>query len=277
MKQVCVTFVASYEAAKVLQPANRAFDFPPATVSSQFSTVLCGRLGSVAAVRTNQFNATSLQACSQGIAVGSSVVDQVTRLATKDALAQERFNERYFMRAGAGRVDSQWKPVGVDENHDLGSLAAFCPADLFAPFFADENVPSAIDSSCLIEPCRSSVRKSRPHACSQIPASVHAFRRRQQVEGEGKRLGRSFQRAPVRRIQMIPSTQGLGGCAGRPPFGPTFGAGKNSEIRFHCSSVSSYSCSVMDPEDGSTAKQDRFPIDVPPFGCTLYGKQTHTV
>jgi hypothetical protein len=148
--------------------------------------------------------------------------------------------------------------VTVGENHGLGSLATLGLANAFAPFFADENVPSAMDSSRLISPRRSSFRKSLPQALSQMPASVQAFKRRQHVEDDGKCLGRSFQRAPVRRIQMIPSTHGRDGAVGRPPLGPTGCSGNKSEMRFHCSSVSSNSGSVLDPADDSTVSRDRF-------------------
>jgi hypothetical protein len=71
-----------------------------------------------------------------------------------------------------------------------------------------------------------------------MPASVHSRNRRQHVEGEGKQLGRSFQRAPVRRIQRMPSAQARAGARGRPPCGDRGFSGNKSAIKDHCSSVS---------------------------------------
>jgi hypothetical protein len=162
------------------------------------------------------------------------------------------------VRARAGRVDAEGKTATVDEDHDLCPLAAFGLANLFAPFFAEANVPSAMDSSRSTRPWRSSFRSNRPHAFSQTPASVHFFRRRQQVVAEGYRSGKSLHRASLRRIQIIPSTQGRDATTGRPPLGPTGVSGNRSSINSHCSSVSSNSGSVLDPSGGSTARRDRF-------------------
>jgi hypothetical protein len=85
---------------------------------------------------------------------------------------------------------------------------------------------------------RSSFESSRAQALFQIPASVHSRNRRQHVDGEGKRLGRSCQRAPVRRIQRTPSTHARTGAGGRPPLGERGLSGNKSAIRNHCSSVS---------------------------------------
>jgi hypothetical protein len=67
------------------------------------------------------------------------------------------------------------------------------------------------------------------------------------VLGEGKCLGRSFQRAPLRRIQRTPSTQGRVGARGRPPLAEGAGSGNRSLIKNHCSSVSSGWGSILDP------------------------------
>jgi hypothetical protein len=101
--------------------------------------------------------------------------------------------------------------------------------------------------------------------------------RRQQVEDEGKCLGKSFHRAPLRRIHRTPSTQGRVGAGGRPPSGRFGRSGNRSEMRFHCSSVSSNSGSIVDPVGVSTARRDRFAMSDLLWGFTPYDKPTISV
>lgn len=252
-----VVFVASYDPSKVLYPTDGSFDFPAALIPSQLSPVLRGRLRAILAMGTDELRSGALQPFTQGIAVCGFVVNQAIDSTTQDALTEERFNQRHFGGTGTRDYRRQRQTVTVGEHHCLGALAAFGLANAFTPFFADENVPSAMDSSRLILPRRSSIRRSLPHALSQTPASVQAFNRRQHVAGEGKCPGRSFHRAPLRRIQIIPSTHGRDATWGRPPLGPTGFSGNKSEMRFHCSSLSSNSGSILDPVDDSTASRDR--------------------
>jgi hypothetical protein len=86
---------------------------------------------------------------------------------------------------------------------------------------------------------------------SHTPDSVHCLCRRQHVEPDGKQEGISDHRAPVRKIHNTPSKQPRAGIGGRPPCGLGGGSGKNSEIKFHCSSVSWKSGSVLDPASAS--------------------------
>lgn len=270
-------FVASYKTSKVLEPTDRAFHFPSAAVAPQRTTILRPRLGAVTAMRTDQLNATFLQSFPQGIAVRCGVINQTPRLATQHSFLEQRLDQGDFVRTSARRVDSQRETLAVGKDHDLGPLPAFGLADLCAPFFAEENVPSAKDSSWFTRPWRSSTRTSRAQACCQMPATVQAWWRRQQVEDEGKHLGRSFQRAPLRRIHKMPSTQGRGDFGRRPPCGPTVGFGNRSSIRCHCSSVSSNSGSVVDSAGVSTASRDRFAMSGPPFGSTPYDQRSNAV
>jgi len=258
VKQVSVEFVARDQSAEVLQPTDRAFDFPATPIASQSSAILSGRLDSVAAMRADQLDAAPLQALTQWIAISSSIVDQVTRDSTKDSFYEQRLNECYFVRAGACRIGSEREALGVGKNHNLGALASLRLTDLMTPFFAEANVPSAKVSSLFTRPRRSRFRTNRVQAFSQMPASVHSRCRRQQVDVEGKCLGTSFHRAPLRSIHKMPSTQGRGDTAGRPPLRPTVGSGNKSAISDHCSSVSSKLGSILDPEGDSIATRDRF-------------------
>lgn len=258
MKEVGLVFVTSDQAAEILQPTDRTFDFPAFAISPKLATILGRRPGAIAAVRADEINASPLQSGPQGVAVSGEVINQARRIATKNFVRNQRFDQGYFVGAGACRVGSSGKSFCVGENHDLCALASLGLPDLFTPFFAGEKVPSAIASSWFTQPSRSSNRTNRAQAFFPTPLSVHSLCRRQQVAAEGNRSGMSDHRAPLRRIQMMPSTQGRAATGGRPPFGPTGRSGNKFEINDHCSSVSSYLGSVVDPAGDSTAKRDRF-------------------
>ena len=241
-----MTLVAHDEAAIIKQPADRSFDPPPAFVSSKGTPVLSGGSFAAPPVGTDEFNAPFGQPLSQRIAIGGSIIDQSLGTFAQYALLQQRFNELYFRRAGAGNVDAQGGAAAVDQEHDLRALTALGLADAKPPFLAGANVPSAIVSSQRSDFIPSSRCKSRDHACWKMPASVHSLSRRQQVAGDGKCVGKSFQRAPLINTQRIPSRQGRGGMGGRPPACVIFRTGKRSSIRCHCSSLSCGLGSVLD-------------------------------
>ena len=123
--------VSCNETPKVLKPTDRPLDFPSSTISPQFATVLCVGLPSVTTMRANQIDSTTLQPLSQRITIGSRVVDQATRFASKDSFFNKRFNQRYFVRTSAGCVDSKREPSRVGKNHDLGSFTSLGLANLF--------------------------------------------------------------------------------------------------------------------------------------------------
>jgi hypothetical protein len=165
--------------------------------------------------------------------------------------------------AGAGDECAQRQSRGVAEDHDLGPFSSFGLANAFPPFFAEANVPSAIIWSRSIPPFRSSRRNSRDQAFSQAPLLVQASNRRQHVLEEGKQRGRSFQRAPVRSTQQMPSKQSRDSAGGRPPSGERGDSGNRSAICNHCSSLSSKAGSIVDPAGAKAAPllRDRFISD----------------
>src|SRR5271170_2366919 len=242
-----MSLVAHYKTAIVEQPTDRALDLPAPPVTPKCSPVLSRWAFASSAVGTDQFDAPLCQALPQGVAVRGSVVDQSLWASAQNALVQERFNQLNFSRTGAGDVDAQRRAAAIDEEHDLRPFAAFGLTDAKSPFFlAGANVPSAIVSSQQSDFIPSSRCKSRDHACWKMPASVHSLSRRQQVAGEGKCVGKSFQRAPLINTQRIPSRQGRGGTGGRPPACVISRTGKRSSIKSHCSSVSCGLGSVLD-------------------------------
>src|SRR5688500_7371891 len=118
-----VPLVASYDAAEVLEPGDRPFDFPAALIAPELATVLGGQLTPVLAVRTNQIDAATTKPFPQRIAIGRGVIDQPAGLFARDTLLQERFDQRDFMRTGAGDHRPQRQTTPVGEDHRLGPLA----------------------------------------------------------------------------------------------------------------------------------------------------------
>jgi hypothetical protein len=241
-----MTLIADDQSTEVEQPADRALDLPSPPVASERSSVLSRGSFASSPVGTDQFDAPLGQALSQGIAVGGSVIDQSLGALAQNALLQERFNQLDFRRAGTGDVDAQWCAAAIDQEHDLCPFAAFGLTDAKPPFLAGAKVPSAIASSQRSDFNPSSRCRSRDQACWKIPDSVHSWSRRQQVAGEGKCVGKSFQRAPLINTQRIPSRQGRGGTGGRPPACVISRTGKRSSIKCHCSSLSCGLGSVLD-------------------------------
>jgi hypothetical protein len=246
LEEVRMVFVARDQATKVLQPSDRSLDLISSAVTPDFPTVLRRALHTASTMRTDKFNPTRRQPLTQRIAVGGFVVNQTLRLAMRDAAINQPFDQIHFRNVGRFRVDSQRQTFAVDEQHDLRSLAALGVTNLGAPFFAGENVPSAIASSQLIFPRSSSCFKSRDQATAKTPDSVHCLNRRQHVVKEGNNFGKSFHRAPLRSSHRMPSRQARGGMRGRPPKRVGGFQGKRSSIRFHCSSVNCAFGSVLD-------------------------------
>lgn len=246
-KQMGVAFVADKDATEMLNPADGAFDSVSPFVAAEPAAVLSARLGAVRAMRTNELNAALQKAGPQGIAIGCQVIEEVFGQPPQLPLSEQRFDQRDFVRTGTGNVGAPGETLMIDQEQQLGAFAALRLADTSPPFFAEQNVPSAIDSVVSSPPARSSRRSRRDHALSQVPLFVHSRWRRQQVLPEGNRSGKSSQRAPVRNTQHTPSKQARAGAAGRPPWGDRFGSGNRSAINNHCSSVSSKLGSVVDP------------------------------
>lgn len=238
MEQLSVPFIPSDDSAEVLEPANGSFNLPTSAVAAELSSVLRRRTTPSSSVRTNQFDAALFQAVPQGLTVRRFVIDESTWPAVAHSMIQEWLDQFHFVGTGAGNLSTERQSITIDEDHDLSPLAAFGLTNAFSPFFADENVPSAMVSSQSRRPLRSSLFSNRFQAWSQTPDSVHCWCRRQQVAGEGKCGGRSFQRAPVRKIHRIPSTHSRGGMRGLPPSGDGGSSENRSAINNHCSSVS---------------------------------------
>jgi len=239
--------VAHNQASEVSQPGVGAFDNPSPPVTPQCATILrCGP-NAISLMRADQFDPALPQPLSQRVAIVGFVGDHPHRLLPRTARMmtpsypdrrERRFREFDFRRGCRVKVVSQRKTAAVDHHHPLRPLAPLGFSDSAAPFFAGAKLPSRNDSlhfNCWRS--LSSLRNVR-QMFNQTPRSSQSRSRRQHVEGCGNFSGKSCQRAPLRKIQRIPSSTRRFSIHGRPPRRCLGGLGSKGAIFFHCASVS---------------------------------------
>jgi len=242
------TIIANDQSAKVAEPGQRAFHFPAPSVAAQGPAVLPTRLSAVPAMRCDQLDASCRQPLAEWVAIIGAIGDHplgflawppTAPLPRYPDRSKRFFRQPRFVRGCRVKLLSQRKTLAVDHHHPLRALAPLGFSDFRAPFFAGAKLPSRNDSlqfSC--SRSLSSARNAR-QMVSQTPCSSQSRSRRQQVDGEGNSSGRSCQRAPLRKIQRIPSRTLRSFAAGRPPRRDLRTRGNRGRIFSHWASVSS--------------------------------------
>src|SRR6266446_2133519 len=236
------TVVAHDQASEVPQPRVGALDDPAPFVPPKRAAILRCRPNAISLVRTDQFDPALPQPLSQWIAIVRFVSDYPHRLLPwPTGVMTPPYPDRRepdFRRGCRVKVLSQRKTAAVDHHQPLRPLAPLGFSDSAAPFFAGAKLPSKNDSlhfNCWRS--FNSLRNAR-QTFSQMPCSSQSRNRRQQVEGCGYSSGKSCQRAPLRRIQRIPSSTRRFSIHGRPPRRFLRGFGSKGAIFFHCASLS---------------------------------------
>jgi hypothetical protein len=239
--------VAHDQAAKVAEPGQGAFHFPSTPVSAQSPAILCARLTSIPAMRCDQFDRSCRQAPAQRIAIIGAVGNHALRFlagpsATMSSAHADRregfFREPDFVGRSRVKLLSQRNTLAVDHHHPLRALASLGFSDFRAPFFAGAKLPSRNDSLQSSCPRWFSSAKNARQMVSQTPRSSQSRSLRQHVAGEGNSLGKSCQRAPLRRIHKMPSNTLRSSDGGRPPRGRFGRFGSKGRIFSHWASVS---------------------------------------
>jgi hypothetical protein len=234
-----MVFIPNNYTPEILEPGKKSFNFPSATIASQFPPILGFWSFTAFAMWRYHFNSTFIKKpIIKRIAVICLVADQFFRCIRNKAIVNRYLNQLYFMGRSTFNVSGDRNTRSVCNCHDLGAFAAFRLADSRTPFFAGEKVPSMKASRMSMLP-----RSYRSSASSCVirrktPCLTHRWNRRWQVWYGGYRGGKSFQGAPVRKIHKTPFRTSLGSRDGR-PLGSL--GGVNSLIigsnRFHCSFV----------------------------------------
>lgn len=254
-KDRSVVFIANDETSKVLDPAIEPLDLAEVSVSPQFASVLSCGFGPVRSMWADLFDVATFEPIPQRIAICGAIINQSLRRLGQGLAIQQRFDQTLFGGAGAMDFRRYWNTLTIGQDYELSPLAALGVSHVGAPFFAREKAPSAIacDQAIRFKPSRCNHR--RTHIAAKSPDSGHSCKRRQQVAGEGKHFGKSFQRAQARRLHKIPSKQALGAHGGRPPARVGRYSTNMSAIRSHCSPDSCDFGSVLDavvPQAGPT-------------------------
>jgi hypothetical protein len=218
--------VANDQSAKVAEPGQGAFHLPATSVSTQHSAILRTGLAAIPAMRCDQFDSSRRQTFAQRVAVISTISNDTLSFLPWSSRAmspghtdrRERFfREPDFVRGGRVKLLSQRNTLAVDHHHPLRALTPLGFSDFRAPFFAGAKLPSRNDSLQLS--CSrwfNSARNAR-QMVSQVPRSSQSRSLRQQVAGEGNSSGKSCHRAPLRKIQTMPSRTLRSFAGGRPP------------------------------------------------------------
>jgi hypothetical protein len=167
-------FPTGHQAAKVVQPGEKAFDFPAMAVAAQLATILCAFSAPIVLVRCDESDAMILpQALVERIAVVGAVTNHSLRYGAGEALRNGGFDKLRFMRRSAGDAAGDRKAMAVCDRHDFTAFSSASRADSSAPFFAELKLASMKVSD------RSSLpraRKSSASACNNrvsVPSRCH--------------------------------------------------------------------------------------------------------
>ena len=219
-----VMVVADEQPAKVSEPCEGPFHFVAFAIATKFAAVVERKFFSSVSVRTDQDDASFEQAPAQWIAVVGFVgyhsqrpTSRTARTAARHVDPLQRWlGQGHFPRTGRLQFASQRNTFAVDHHHPLRAFATLGFSDAGAPFLAGAKLPSRNDSLQSRRPFWSSSERNCRQILSHVPSSSHRRKRRQHVLGLGYLSGRSFQRAPVLRIQRMPSRTDLLSAHGRP-------------------------------------------------------------
>ena len=233
-------FVAHHNSTEILQPREKAFDFPASFVTPQFSSVLRFFSLAIRLVRRNQFNSEIFpQLFVERVRIVSLIANQTLWRVVGESLKQSLSDKFDFMRRSRIRVDGDRKTSAVCHCHELRAFAPLGRSNFEPPFFATINVPRVkhSDKSSLPRECKSAAKVSSTRL--SLPLLTHSWNRRWQVWYGGNRSGKSDQRAPERKIHNTPFITSRSSRRGLPRVTTSGGLSNNSSINTHCSSVSS--------------------------------------
>jgi hypothetical protein len=169
-----VIFPSTDQPAKIVQPGEKAFDFPAAAVAPQFAAVLRALAATIEFVGSDEPNPmVFLKPLVQRIAIVGAVADHSFWLGAREALCEGAFDEFRFMRRSAGDAAGDRKTMAVCDRHDFTAFSSASRADSSAPFFAELKLASmkVSDKSSLPR-----ARRSSASACNNrvsVPSRCH--------------------------------------------------------------------------------------------------------
>ena len=115
-------FPSDAQAAEVLQPTDRALHGPAALVAPQGPAILRG-FESVGAMRGDHLDAARSERSVQRIAVVGFVADDALGVVVADHEVKQSLDQSTLVRPSLGGVGGNRETFGIDQQHDLHSLA----------------------------------------------------------------------------------------------------------------------------------------------------------
>lgn len=155
------------EPTTVRQPTDCPLNNPAMAIASEASSILRRLSFATAPVRADQFDPATSQSETQPVRISRSVVDQSLGPLPCDLQIDQCFDRIHFGNTGRNGQGGEGQTTTVSEQHDLCPLPAFRATNFQSPFFADENVPSAITCSNFNRFRRSRVYSKRFHASAR--------------------------------------------------------------------------------------------------------------
>ena len=195
------------------QVSKGALDLPAFGVTAQGASIVARSAAPSPTMRTDQDDPALEQAPAQWITIisaigndkqGPALWSPAPRPRHRDA-RQSRFRQGYFSRGSGAELASQRNTLAVCHHHPLRTFATFGFTHAEPPFLAGAKLPSKNTSLQLSLPWASSCPSKPRQVFNHTSRSSHSCRRRQQVLAEGYSLGKSRQRAPLRKTHKIPS------------------------------------------------------------------------
>jgi hypothetical protein len=172
----------TYEyAAVVLKPSKESFDFPTSSITAQGSTILRDSTYTITTMWSNHLNSGFRKSRVKTITVIRHVANDPLGEFREKAIADQRFDERHFMRRSTLDAYGDRKTSAVCNGHDLGPLATLGFPNTSAPFFAGANVPSTKHSRKSIPPRSRRSRASSSRTRLNTPDRTHCWNRRWHV------------------------------------------------------------------------------------------------
>ncbi len=120
---------------------QKPLNFPTPAISSQAASIL-SFVPAIPAVRSNYFDAVTLEARIQPVGVISIVTDQILWGVRHNHSDQRILDQFHFVRCSACDEDRDRKSVPVCHGHDFSSLTTFGLSNLGARFLAGAKLPS---------------------------------------------------------------------------------------------------------------------------------------
>lgn len=136
-------FITNYQSSTITNPGNGSFYFPPTTITSQLTAILCVRLLSVFSMRADKINTSLFQPFSQWIRISSFIINQTCNLFSRTPstftwhryLIKRCFNQLYFRRGYRVVVVPQRKSFAACHLHPLCTLSTSGFSNAEPPFF----------------------------------------------------------------------------------------------------------------------------------------------